>query len=138
MSAQTQISEKFTSPLSTDATDFQKMQETKHFEKIEASLKFASKEELIALLNSYLIHMKTIETNIQNIIKQINLFGNTLFENHMPQTQISETKETEKTYSYNEQVQTDNSQTIEANQQNYKEKEQKKYFRCYHLNQLII
>jgi hypothetical protein len=104
------------------------MQGTKSIEKIEASLKFSSKEELIILLNSYLTHMKTIETNIQNIIKQINLFGNTLFEHPTPPTQIPETKESEKTFSYNEQEQTDNSQRLELNQQNYNKKEQKKVF----------
>jgi len=131
VSSQTQISEKYTSPDSTDVSDYQKMQGTKSIEKIEASLKFSSKEELIILLNSYLTHMKTIETNIQNIIKQINLFGNTLFEHHTPPTQIPETKESEKAFSYNEQEQTeqtDNSQRLEVNQRNYNKTEQKKAF----------
>jgi hypothetical protein len=65
-----------TSPYSTDLS----AQRGATIGRIDASIKFNNKDELLSLLTTYLNQIDVIKQNIENLVKGIDKYGETLFE----------------------------------------------------------
>lgn len=68
--------EQYSSPYSSDLGT----QQLTSIGRIDSSIKFESKEELVGLLNTYLNQINTIKNNIENLVKHINSYGGAIFE----------------------------------------------------------
>jgi len=71
-----------TSPYSSDLS----AQRVSRIERIDPSIKFNNKDELLSLLSSYLNQIDTIKQNIESLVKNINASGENLFEPSSLQT----------------------------------------------------
>ena len=76
--------EQFSSPFSSDMG----ARRLGHIERIDSSIEFNSKEELVNLLNTYLNQINTIKSNIEDLVKHVNESGEALFE-QPPQERVA-------------------------------------------------
>ena len=70
------------SPYSSDLS----AQRVSRIERIDSSIKFNNKDELLSLLSNYLNQIDAIKQNIESLVKNIDVYGETLFEQPSSQT----------------------------------------------------